>query len=196
MERRTDIVEVLKSRGYSRMWDLSGAEKEGHFFEGTGVLVLDRVNGIAYVNLSERADAGLAQQWADRMGYKVCGPHLFGLYMLHWAVQGPERNVLIRPSVPTQVFCVPFEHSQVSCCPLCVLKGDCMNQQHLTTFDKLLLAAVYMGLHIAQCKWEVLLSSPAWAVSDHPSRQGSTAPSQITESRKRALSKVVWSRSW
>ncbi|CAL8463431.1 g2965 [Coccomyxa elongata] len=70
MERRPDIVEVLKSRGYSRMWDLSGAEKDGHFFEGTGVLVLDRVNGIAYVNLSERADAGLAQQWADRMGYK------------------------------------------------------------------------------------------------------------------------------
>ena len=50
-----------------------GAEAEGAFFEGTGVLVLDRVNGVAYVNLSERADEGLARQWADRLGYKVCG---------------------------------------------------------------------------------------------------------------------------
>lgn len=71
MERRKDIVEVLRARGYSSVWDLSGAEKQGHFFEGTGVLVLDRVNGVAYVNLSERADADVARQWVDRMGYKV-----------------------------------------------------------------------------------------------------------------------------
>lgn len=71
MERRKDIVEVLRVRGYSSVWDLSGAEKQGHFFEGTGVLVLDRVNGVAYVNLSERADADVARQWVERMGYKV-----------------------------------------------------------------------------------------------------------------------------
>jgi hypothetical protein len=73
LERRKDIMEVLLSRGYGCVWDMSGAEKQGNYFEGTGVLVLDRVNGVAYVNLSERADASLAQQWADELGYKV-GP--------------------------------------------------------------------------------------------------------------------------
>ena len=33
--------------------------------------VLDRINGVAYVCLSERADAGLAQAWADQLGYQV-----------------------------------------------------------------------------------------------------------------------------
>ena len=32
--------------------------------------MIDRVNGVAYVNISERADQGLAEQWADKMGYK------------------------------------------------------------------------------------------------------------------------------
>jgi hypothetical protein len=34
------------------------------------VLVLDRVNGVAYVALSERADRGLAEAWVHSLGYK------------------------------------------------------------------------------------------------------------------------------
>lgn len=73
-EKREDIKEVLRARGYGRVWDMSEAERQGNFFEGTGVLVLDRVNGVAYVNISERADAGLAQKWAEELGYKVGKP--------------------------------------------------------------------------------------------------------------------------
>ena len=124
MERRGDIVEVLKSRGYSRMWDLSAAEKDGHFFEGTGVLVLDRVNGIAYVNLSERADAGLAQQWADRMGYKVRMALACRLCMLHWPLYGPVCNVLVHPSVPSQYPWEPLRGWTRSL--LCTLAGECI----------------------------------------------------------------------
>ena len=81
-ERRADARAVLEGRwegGRSRILDLSPAEKGGPpapfpptpaFFEGTGVLVLDRVNGVAYVCLSERADAGLAAAWAEAVGYK------------------------------------------------------------------------------------------------------------------------------
>ena len=39
-------------------------------FEGTGVLVLDRINGIAYVALSERADKQVAERWVNEMGYR------------------------------------------------------------------------------------------------------------------------------
>lgn len=35
-----------------------------------GVLVLDRVNGVAYVALSERADKALAESWVSSLGYK------------------------------------------------------------------------------------------------------------------------------
>ncbi len=35
-----------------------------------GVLVIDRVNGVVYVDISERADRGLAEEWTQRMGYK------------------------------------------------------------------------------------------------------------------------------
>lgn len=47
---------MLLTKGYTRVVDLSVEEAAGKYFEGTGVLVLDRINGIAYVSLSERAD--------------------------------------------------------------------------------------------------------------------------------------------
>lgn len=70
MERRADIVDVLHQRGMPRVVDLTPHEKEGQFFEGTGVLVLDRVNGVAYVDISERASAELAQRWVSELGYR------------------------------------------------------------------------------------------------------------------------------
>ena len=70
-EKREDIMEVLRARGYGSVWDMSSSEQKGQYFEGTGVLVLDRVNGVAYVNISERAHPDLAQRWADHLGYKV-----------------------------------------------------------------------------------------------------------------------------
>ena len=70
-EKREDIRGVLQARGYERGWDMSSCEQDRQYFEGTGVLVLDRVNGVAYVNISERAHPALAQRWADELGYKV-----------------------------------------------------------------------------------------------------------------------------
>eukprot|EP01023_Acetabularia_acetabulum_P006260 TRINITY_DN12617_c0_g1_i5.p1 TRINITY_DN12617_c0_g1~~TRINITY_DN12617_c0_g1_i5.p1 ORF type:complete len:187 (+),score=36.22 TRINITY_DN12617_c0_g1_i5:365-925(+) len=54
--------------------DLSFEENNGKYLEGTGALVVDRINGVVYVSLSERADEGLARQWAEHLGYKhvVC----------------------------------------------------------------------------------------------------------------------------
>lgn len=63
-ERRQDIVDVLRTKGYTRVLDLSAEERGGRFLEGTGVLVLDRINGVAYVSLSDRADR-VCHQAAD-----------------------------------------------------------------------------------------------------------------------------------
>lgn len=71
-ERRPDVIGALRAlEGYSRVVDMTGAERaeEPHFFEGTGVLVLDRVNGVAYVALSERAHECLARRWVEELGY-------------------------------------------------------------------------------------------------------------------------------
>jgi hypothetical protein len=42
-----------------------------HFLEGTGGLVLDRVNKIGYVALSQRANIQIAQHWAKKLGYTL-----------------------------------------------------------------------------------------------------------------------------
>lgn len=69
-ERRDDIIACIKQRGYKQLFDMSSSEAANKYLEGTGALVPDRVNGIVYVNLSERADERLAQQWAHDLGYK------------------------------------------------------------------------------------------------------------------------------
>lgn len=75
-ERRADIQGVVAARGYERAIDLTDAEASGLHLEGTGVFVLDRINGVAYVALSERADRGLAEQWVQAMGYRVSSSHI------------------------------------------------------------------------------------------------------------------------
>lgn len=73
-ERRPDILEALKAeRGYylGEVNDLSYSELDGRFLEGTGSLVLDRINRVAYACLSSRTDARLLQDWAARTGYEV-----------------------------------------------------------------------------------------------------------------------------
>ncbi|KAL3139071.1 hypothetical protein ABBQ32_005868 [Trebouxia sp. C0010 RCD-2024] len=69
-ERRGDIIACIKQRGYRQLFDMSSSEAANKYLEGTGALVPDRVNGVVYVNLSERADERLAQQWAHDLGYK------------------------------------------------------------------------------------------------------------------------------
>ncbi len=49
--------------------DLSDEEKHGRYLEGTGSLVLDRINRIAYAALSARTHAPLVQRWCEVMGY-------------------------------------------------------------------------------------------------------------------------------
>jgi hypothetical protein len=49
--------------------DLRAFERENRFLEGTGSLVLDHLQRVAYACRSPRTDAALVQAWAERMGY-------------------------------------------------------------------------------------------------------------------------------
>lgn len=73
-ERRMDVIEYLDTEfGYqvSEIVDLSGHEDAGHFLEGTGSMVLDRVNRVAYACLSSRTHLDVLGDFAQRMDYDV-----------------------------------------------------------------------------------------------------------------------------
>lgn len=74
-ERRTDIVETLVAEhGFTvgRVTDLSAHERHGRFLEGTGSMVLDRVDRVIYAARSTRTDPELLQDFADQTGYETC----------------------------------------------------------------------------------------------------------------------------
>lgn len=73
-ERRMDIVECLGDQhglSVTDVVDLSGHEQTGHYLEGTGSMVLDRVNRIAYACLSSRTHLDPLGDFAQRMNYTV-----------------------------------------------------------------------------------------------------------------------------
>ena len=70
-ERRQDIVEELRNRyRVTEVIDYSAFEDEGCCLEGTGSLVLDHLNKIAYVSLSNRSHPKLIQRFADDFSYE------------------------------------------------------------------------------------------------------------------------------
>jgi hypothetical protein len=69
-ERRADVVEALRARYVvSDVIDLSAMEQDALYLEGTGALVLDHVNRVAYVARSGRAHTAAALRWCSAMGY-------------------------------------------------------------------------------------------------------------------------------
>lgn len=73
-ERRADIIEYLNDQlGFqvTEVVDLTGHENAGHYLEGTGSMVLDRANRIAYACLSSRTHFDPLGDFAQRMNYEV-----------------------------------------------------------------------------------------------------------------------------
>jgi hypothetical protein len=70
-ERRQDIVEELcKHYRVTQVIDYSAFEDEGCYLEGTGSLVFDHVNKIAYVSLSNRSNPKVIQRFVDDFSYE------------------------------------------------------------------------------------------------------------------------------
>ena len=69
-ERREDILSYLRGLGrYEKELVMEESEGKGIFLEGTGALVLDRANKVAYAVISERCDRDLAEAWVKEVGY-------------------------------------------------------------------------------------------------------------------------------
>jgi len=70
-ERRQDIVEELRKHyRVTDVIDYSTFEDEGCCLEGTGSLVFDHVNKIAYVSLSNRSNPKVIQRFAEDFSYE------------------------------------------------------------------------------------------------------------------------------
>lgn len=72
-ERQLNPLGALASWGliYDDIIDYSKHEEQNIFLEGTGCLILDRINRIAYCSLSARAHAPLIHQFCLDLGYEA-----------------------------------------------------------------------------------------------------------------------------
>lgn len=69
-ERKQHVLDkIMQQFDHSRVIDMTGAESQQIFLEGTGSMVLDRDNRIAYACLSPRTDKSLVEEFCRQMNY-------------------------------------------------------------------------------------------------------------------------------
>ena len=109
MERRSAWISLLKQTfQLNKEIDLSGYEKQQQYLEGTGSLVLDRVNKIAYANLSSRTHEMVLWQFADQLQYDFVqfkATDNLGQEIYH-------TNVLMAIGEKTAVLCSEVIHNE------------------------------------------------------------------------------------
>ncbi len=76
LERRQDIIDDLARRFHvAKMVDLTHFEEDGKFLEGTGSLVLDRMNKVAFACLSPRTHPDVLGEFSRQTGYRTVAFH-------------------------------------------------------------------------------------------------------------------------
>ena len=93
-ERREDILDELENQGFGieNIVDYTSAEDHDVFLEGTGSLLLDRENKIAYCALSPRADEDLFIEFCEDFEYT---PVIFHAYQ----TAGDQRELIYHTNV-------------------------------------------------------------------------------------------------
>lgn len=73
-ERRIDLISKINNEGFhfSEMNNYTSYEDEGSYLEGTGSMILDRSNRIAYASLSVRTDRDLFYEFCREFDFKPC----------------------------------------------------------------------------------------------------------------------------
>ncbi|GAB3028209.1 citrulline utilization hydrolase CtlX [Spirosoma pulveris] len=72
LERRQDIVDDLRKNYHvAKVIDLTHFEQEGKFLEGTGSMVLDRMNHVAFASLSPRTHPDVLAEFSRQTNYRI-----------------------------------------------------------------------------------------------------------------------------
>lgn len=79
VERRPEILQALQNEGFTidKVEDLSPAENEEKYLEGTGSMIFDHEYKIAYGSVSLRLDENLFRQFCEKFGYRPVVFHSF-----------------------------------------------------------------------------------------------------------------------
>lgn len=79
VERREDIIQSIKDQGFevAEIDDWSFSETQGHFLEGTGSMIFDHDNKIAYGSVSLRLDEKLFREFCTKYGFTPVVFHSF-----------------------------------------------------------------------------------------------------------------------
>jgi hypothetical protein len=117
-ERREDILDMLEDKGFQieNIVDYTSAETDGFYLEGTGSLLLDRANGIAYCALSPRADEELFIEFCEDFDM---APVIFNAYQ----TINNERKLIYHTNV---MMCLGTTFAVI-----CV---DCIDDKHERKF--------------------------------------------------------------
>jgi len=93
-ERRIDILDTLRERGLhiDQVVDMTESELDSLYLEGTGSMILDRENRIAYAALSIRTDEQLLYDFCRQMDFRPC------VFHAHQTV-GSERKAIYHTNV-------------------------------------------------------------------------------------------------
>lgn len=106
-ERREDILETIEKEGFliNNIIDYTSAEEEQVFLEGTGSIILDRVNRKAYCALSPRADEDLFIEFCEDFEYS---PVIFTSYQTVDGARKPiyHTNVMMCIAETFAVICL------------------------------------------------------------------------------------------
>lgn len=71
LERKETVMDAIRSRyNIDSTIDLTKNEAQDIFLEGTGSIILDRKQKIAYANISPRTDKNLFKEFCEEMGYE------------------------------------------------------------------------------------------------------------------------------
>lgn len=90
LERREDILDIIESNGFKieNIVDYISAEEDKIYLEGTGSILLDRENEIAYCALSARADEELFIEFCEDFHYD---PVIFEAFQT--VANGERKNI-------------------------------------------------------------------------------------------------------
>jgi len=136
VERRMDIIEdIQKVHGFKvkEQIDFSGCEEEGIFLEGTGSIIFDYINKIAYACISQRTDKDLLDKVCKKIGFTahtfhsvdtngqeiyhtnvmMCLSERYAMVCLQSIRDETEKENLIRSLTETGHEIVPLTYQQI-----------------------------------------------------------------------------------
>ena len=101
-ERREEVIEQIEAKGFQvkNFIDYTDAENDAVFLEGTGSLVLDRINKKAYCAISDRASENLMMEFCEDFEYF---PIMFHAYQTHQGKRLPIYHTNVMMCIGTDV---------------------------------------------------------------------------------------------